>query len=155
MKLKINIMGGIIILPILFIGLVSVYYVYSDKFSFCWDAYWVTLHDICIALLSIIIVKEYQDDKVKSVFKWIMVPYISFKSIYDILCFTNLTIFTVETWDKFWKIVFLLVATIFCLILFFKINGKTQKRLAYTCYRGFTFISHIFHDVWHTIIRRK
>ena len=156
MKTWIKIMGGVIIfLPIFFIGLLVVYYMYSDKFAFNWDAYWITIHDLCIALLSWYIARI-TIGNVKNVFRWIMLPYISFKSLYDVICFTNLTIFTTETWDWFWKILFLVVMTIFTsIILFLKVNGKAKKRWANNINRGITFVFNLLHHVCDTISRYK
>ena len=101
-----------IIMPMVLLVLISFYHLFANQ-CVMWTTIYNMLHNIFIITLSLTVYLTTNNKQVSNIQR-VIIPYFTFKCIYELLYYVDIEWF--NFWDWFWSVACVLVI-IFCLIL--------------------------------------
>lgn len=127
-----------VIAPLAFVLLIAGYHVsdsfiiISEKFR---NIFWAVCINMLFFVMCVYVILLSYNEVVRSIYKWVMIPYIALQLLYQFSCFSGIYIFSKQTWGATFGL-FIVVALIVCLIILKKfVYGRaSQKKMGRNIY---------------------
>jgi hypothetical protein len=112
----------IVILPILFIAIISFWHAFGIKGVQPWSAVYFLSNHLFIIYLAAIIYFTTGSVELQNIMKYLVIPYFSVKIVYQLLIWIDVNIGSGELWEWIWGIIFVIVLLIGAIMLWSKLR---------------------------------
>lgn len=112
-----------LIIPIIFVAMISVWHAFGVNGVQPWRAIYFLSNHLLVVYLSVIVYYTVGIVELQKIMKYLIIPYFSAKIIYQLLIWGGVNIGGGKLWEFIWGMVFVLVLTIGAIILWKSLRG--------------------------------
>lgn len=104
--------------PLIFMLIIGAYHagLFGDKYAI----WWTYANHLLIITMGVVIILLTYSEKMRNIYKYVVIPYFALKLFYHLVCNYNWYIVSPKTWQLIWNEVLILVAISGLIIIMFK-----------------------------------